>query len=182
MGTTTSAPQEFPDKRKTIKMIKQLEEWTEKRVGNILFDSNVHNWNRFTSVFDLKLLYKKHIIIIVEDTQGNIFGEYVNSKIDKVDAWINDPHAFVFSLESKGRLKKMMKFDIKEPKYGFFMESSSYGPLFDIGFGRDIGVYKQNYSTKSFCLQFSFEYDGISNALCGKRIFKTKQVIVIEMK
>ncbi|BFU21134.1 hypothetical protein KM1_057740 [Entamoeba histolytica HM-3:IMSS] len=182
MGTTTSTPQEFTDKRKTIKIIKQLEEWTEKRVGKIIFYSNVNNWNTFTSVFDVKLFNKEHIIIIIEDLKGNIFGGYINSKINKIDAWINDPHAFVFSLESKGRLKEMMKFDIKEPKYGFFMESSSYGPLFEFGFGKDICVHKKNYSTKSFCLQYSFEYDGISNALCGKQIFKTKQIIVIEMK
>ncbi|EMS11611.1 hypothetical protein KM1_094550 [Entamoeba histolytica HM-3:IMSS] len=30
--------------------IEQLEEWTERKVGNVLFDSDIDNWNRNTSI------------------------------------------------------------------------------------------------------------------------------------
>ena len=77
-------------------------EWTSRKVSNILFDSDIDNWNQNTSVFDQRIINKEHIIIIIEDSNGNKFGGYVNSKIDEVNDWINDPKSFLFSLESKG--------------------------------------------------------------------------------
>ncbi|BFU22989.1 trichohyalin, putative [Entamoeba histolytica] len=163
--------------------IKQIEELTEKRINNTLFDSDIDDWNILTSVFDQKMMNKKHIIIIIEDSEGNKFGGYVHSKIDKV-GYINDSQSFVFSLESNGRMKGMMKFDIKEPQFAFCLWNQSHNCLFEFGLG-DICVYKENYKTNSFCQQYSFEYEGISNALCGKQHpnrFTTKRIIVIEMK
>ncbi|BFU18877.1 trichohyalin, putative [Entamoeba histolytica] len=161
--------------------IKQIEEWTEKRINNILFDSDKDNWNRNTSVFDQRIMNKEHIIIIIEDEDGNKFGGYVNSKIDKV-GWINDSQSFVFSLESNGRMKRMMKFDIKESQYAFCLCSQSHDCLFSFGDGNDIVVCKENYKTISYCEQDSYEYEGISNALCGKEDFMPKRIIAIEMK
>ncbi|BFU20522.1 trichohyalin, putative [Entamoeba histolytica] len=83
--------------------IEQLEEWTNRKVRNILFDSDKDDWNVDTSIFDQRIMNKEHIIIIIEDSKGNQFGGYVNSKIDKVDYFINDSKSFVFSLESNGR-------------------------------------------------------------------------------
>ncbi|EMD45124.1 Hypothetical protein EHI5A_038660 [Entamoeba histolytica KU27] len=83
--------------------IKQIEEWTERKVGNILFDSDKDNWNKNTSVFGERIKNKEHIIIIIEDEEGNKFGGYVNEKIDEVDEWIYDSQSFLFSLESNGR-------------------------------------------------------------------------------
>ncbi|BFU21509.1 trichohyalin, putative [Entamoeba histolytica] len=166
---------------KTKEIIKQLEELTEKRINNILFDSDKDDWNKNTSVFDERIMNKEHIIIIIEDEDGNKFGGYVNEKIDKVDECIYDSKSFVFSLESKGRMKGMMKFDIKLPEYAFILFNQSDIWLFEIGLG-DIAVFKENYKTNSFCNQYSFEYEGITNALCGKYHFTPKRIIVIEMK
>ncbi|BFU22431.1 trichohyalin, putative [Entamoeba histolytica] len=163
--------------------IKQLEELTEKRINNILFDSYIDDWNRNTSVFDKRIINKEHLIIIIEDSKGNKFGGYVNSKIDKVDKWISDSKSFLFSLESKGRMKRMMKFDINQPQRAFCLINQSHDCLFR--FGNDICVYKANNKTYSYCQQFSFEYKGIENALCGKQypnLFTPKRIIVIEMK
>ncbi|BFU19348.1 trichohyalin, putative [Entamoeba histolytica] len=163
--------------------INQIEEWTEKRINNILFDSDIDDWNRNTSVFDQRIMNKEHIIIIIEDEEGNKFGGYVNSKIDKV-GWINDSKSFVFSLESNGRIKGMKKFDIKEPEFAFCLFNQSDDYLFSFGWS-DIFVYKENDKTLSYCKQNSFEYKGISNALCGKQHpnrFTPKRIIVIEMK
>ncbi|BFU26695.1 trichohyalin, putative [Entamoeba histolytica] len=166
--------------------IKQIEELTEKRINNILFDSDKDDWNKNTSVFGERIINKEHIIIIIEDEEGNKFGGYVNSKIDKVDGDINDSKSFVFSLESNGRIEGMMKFDIKEPQHAFYLYYQSHSCLFSFGFGfGDIRVYKENNKTLSYCKQESFEYEGISNALCGKQYpyrFTPKRIIAIEMK
>ncbi|BFU22181.1 trichohyalin, putative [Entamoeba histolytica] len=166
--------------------IKQIEEWTEKRINNILFDSDIDDWKEDTSVFEERIMNKEHIIIIIEDEEGNKFGGYVNSKIDEVDDYINDSKSFVFSLESNGRMKGMKKFDIKQPEYAFYLFNQSDDLLFVFGyFGYDIYVYKENNKTYSYCVQCSFEYEGISNALCGKQLpkyFTPKRIIVIEMK
>ncbi|BFU26775.1 trichohyalin, putative [Entamoeba histolytica] len=165
--------------------IKQLEEWTEKRINNILFDSDKDNWNKNTSVFDERIINNKHIIIIIEDEDGNKFGGYVNEKIDKIDnGFIKDSKSFLFSLESKGRIEGMKKFDIKEPQYAFWLYKQTDDYLFGFGID-DIAVYKEDNKTESSCYQRSFSYEGISNALCGKQLpkrFIPKQIIVIEMK
>ncbi|EMD49145.1 Hypothetical protein EHI5A_130390, partial [Entamoeba histolytica KU27] len=161
--------------------IKQIEEWTEKRISNILFDSDKDDWNKSTSVFEERIMNKEHIMILIEDEDGNKFGGYVNEKIDKVESCITDQKSFVFSLESNGRMKEAMKFDIKYPQYAFILLNQSYSCLFKFGYN-DIFVYKENYKTISYCDQQSFEYNGISNALCGKYYFTPKRIIVIEMK
>ncbi|BFU19425.1 trichohyalin, putative [Entamoeba histolytica] len=164
--------------------IKQIEEWTEKRISNILFDSDIDDWNIDTSVFEERIINKEHIIIIIEDEDGNKFGGYVNSKIDKAGGFINDSQSFVFSLESNGRMKGMMKFDIIEPQNAFYLGKQSDDCLFAFGYC-DIVVYKERYKTQSFYDQNTFDYKGISNALCGTGLFKNffipKRIIVIEM-
>ncbi|BFU22999.1 TLD, putative [Entamoeba histolytica] len=166
----------------TIEEMLQLEEWTNRKVEDILFDSDKDDWNVNTSVFDQRIWNKEHIIIIIEDEDGNKFGGYVNEKIDRVESYINDSQSFVLSLESNGRMKGMMKFDIKEPQNAFYLWNQSHDYLFQFGYGYDICVFKENYKTLSHCKQSSFEYEGISNALCGKYYFKPKHFIVIEMK
>ncbi|BFU20213.1 trichohyalin, putative [Entamoeba histolytica] len=132
--------------------IKQIEELTERRISNILFDSDVDDWNRNTSVFEERIWNKEHIIIIIEDEEENKFGGYVNEKIDKNE--------------------RMMKFDIKQSQYAFTLLNKSHVCLFAFGFGYDICVRKENDKTLSHCKQSSFEYEGISNALCGKELPK----------
>ncbi|BFU25010.1 predicted protein [Entamoeba histolytica] len=170
----------------TIEEMLQLEEWTNKKVGNILFDSDIDNWNKNTSVFDKRIKNKEHIMIIIEDSEGNKFGGYVSEKIDKVGGWINDSKSFIFSLKSNGRMKGMKKFDIKQPERAFYLFYQLGDSLFGFGNGfGDIHVCKESYKTQSYCSQQSFSYEGISNALCGKEFpyhFTPKRIIVIEMK
>ncbi|BFU21714.1 trichohyalin, putative [Entamoeba histolytica] len=165
--------------------INQIEELTEKRINNILFDSDKDDWNVNTSVFIQRIMNKEHIIIIIEDEDGNKFGGYVNSKIDKVESYIKDSKSFVFSLKSNGRMKGMKKFDIKQPQCAFYLHSQSDDCLFKFGNGYDIFVGKENIKTKSYCQQQSFDYKGKRKALCGKKYpnsFTPKRIMVIEMK
>ncbi|BFU19875.1 predicted protein [Entamoeba histolytica] len=176
--------QEDEERKKKQEEIHQLEEWTNRKVGNILFDSDKDDWNRNTSVFDKRIKNKQHIILIIEDEEGNKFGGYVNSKVDKVGYFIKDSKSFLFSLESNGRMKGMKKFDIKEPEYAFYLFNQSHKCLFAFGCGDDIVIGKENYKTISWCYQYLFEYKGISKALCGNEYpeyFTPKRIIVIEM-
>ncbi|GAB1221951.1 hypothetical protein ENUP19_0086G0025 [Entamoeba nuttalli] len=75
-----------------------------EKISNVLFDSDIDNWNKDTLVFDQRIMNNKHIIIIGEYEEGNKFGGYVNSKINKIDkigGYINDSKSFIFSLKSK---------------------------------------------------------------------------------
>ncbi|BFU23730.1 trichohyalin, putative [Entamoeba histolytica] len=155
-----------------------------KRINNILFDSDKDDWNKNTSVFDQRIKNKEHIIIIIEDSRGNRFGGYVSEQIDKTYYFINDSKSFLFSLESKGRIEGMKKFDIIDPQRAFWLYNQSHDYLFEFGWS-DIRVYKENNKTESYCKQQSFEYEGIRKAPCGKEypnLFTPKRIIVIEMK
>ena len=59
-----------------------LEQFCEKCVDGILFDSDVHNWSPFNSQFKTLINDKSNLSIVIEDTDGNIFGYYVSSKIN----------------------------------------------------------------------------------------------------
>ena len=103
----------------TLKEIKQIENWTNKRCGEIIFDSNKDDWNVNTSTFDSKLLFKEKIIFLIEDINGNIFGCYSHEIIDKKNERITDSNFFLFSLKSTGRYLGMTKIPNKSNSTGF---------------------------------------------------------------
>ena len=186
------AIEEYPQwKAKTtynleMNQLTQIEEWTKLKCGEIIFDSTQDNWEIKTSTFDDRILNKNKLVFIIEDTEGNKFGGYIDAIINKIfekPDWkrITDPKSFVFSLESNGRLKGMKKFDIKEPRYAFYLFNKSLPGLFSIG-DDDIIIYKKGSGRKHYCLQRSFAYERNQNTLCGKEYFELKQFIVIQMK
>ena len=90
----------------------QLEEWTKLKCGKILFNSHVDDWGMNTSVFGDRVVERRNLIFVIEDTENNKFGYYLSSKISKIGKPISDEFAFVFTLENNGRLKEgngMMK-------------------------------------------------------------------------
>ena len=54
--------------------IKQIQEWSSKKCGEVIFDSNKDNWSQNTSVFDDRVINKSHLIFLVEDNDNNKFG------------------------------------------------------------------------------------------------------------
>ncbi|BFU18161.1 hypothetical protein EHI8A_047030 [Entamoeba histolytica HM-1:IMSS-B] len=181
-----------PNKKSIIKakeMVKQLEEWTEKRISNILFDSNNDDWNISTSVFDQRILNKEHIIIIIEDEEGNKFGGYIHSKIDETDERIKDIRSFVFSIKSKGGLFEMQLSYMFRHQYIFYLYTRPSILLFAIGdelyaTKNNIVIYKENNKTKSWRSQFSFE-DNKGNSLFWENElpehFIPKRIMVVQM-
>ena len=162
---------------------KQLEEWTSLKCSDILFDSDVDDWSEYTSVFDKKVYGKKQLTFIIEDEDGQIFGYYMNSTVKKYSVKLStDNNSFEFNLQSHGRLPKPMKFEIKDlEKGGIVLNQQSYYFLISLG---EIYLQKENHKNDSFCNQDEsrFDYHGIENALCGKEYFKTKRILVIQMK
>ena len=169
----------------TNEEINQIQQWTKKQIGEIIFSSTIDDWKTETSIFDQKLLNKNNIIIIIEDTEGNKFGGYISSTIDKCNSYISDKNAFLFSLQSNERLSGMKRFEIKDSQKAFYLGSSSDVDLFGMGSGYDLCLRKENTKSQCCCYQsYSFYYNGSSNALVGKSPFNTitlKQFHVLQM-
>ena len=168
---------------------KRLEEWTGLHCFDILFDSDVDDWSRETSVLHYRIIGRKQLAFIIEDEDGEIFGYYLNSLINNHidDARNNkvDNSSFHFNLQSNGRLNKPMKFEIKELINGICLYKSFEEWLIYLG---DIVIRKENNKDKSWCNQNEerFNYYGIDKALCGKRYlyheyFIPKRIFVIQM-
>ena len=172
------------------KEMKQIEEWTNKKCGEVLFNSNVDDWNVNTSTFQDKVRNKENLIFLIEDEEINKFGGYLNVKIDKFGDFINDPNAFIFSLQSNRRINGMKKYPkIRNDSNSFIVwnNTNTGGGLFGFGKGKDICVYQGNRKSESYCLQYSYNYSGETNSLCSnggreKTKFTPRRFIVIQMK
>ena len=130
-------------------------------------------------------------MIVIEDTEGNIFGGYFNEQIH-VGSFVYDPNSFLFSLKSKGRFETPQKFPIADPNHSLLVYNRSSTWLFSIGsdggHGKndDINIMKSN---KQYCDPFngciprSYNYDNVncSNVLSDYDIFDIKHFIVFEM-
>ena len=100
---------------------KQLEEWTNKKCGEVVFDSDKDDWSKNTSVFHTKVINKSHLIFLVEDTNNNKFGYYFNGCVNEIASQIKVPDSFLFSLKSNGRINGMMKFEQKDAFQGIII-------------------------------------------------------------
>ncbi|EKE42376.1 hypothetical protein ENU1_023160 [Entamoeba nuttalli P19] len=170
---------QFPD------IIKQLRQLSNLNNAQILFDSRLENWRKNESIFNEKIIGRNNIFILIHDMEGNIFGGYIKTKINKECEWIKDEEAFIFSLESNGRIMTPKSFPIKKDKsqYAILLFSKDFDYLFQIGFGYDIVVTKQNHSNNflSGVNETSFEYGKLKYPLCGSKTFIVSRIIAIEM-
>ena len=159
----------------------KLEEWTNKKCSEVIFDSNKDDWSQNTSVFDDRVMNKSNLMFVIEDTNNNKFGGYITATINKCDNsnYIHDSNAFVFSLKSNERLNGMMKFEIKDPECGIKMYEKSHQKLFGIGGGHDIRVCKKSYQNGGGGYQQSFNYEGHQNVLKGSGNYTMKIFVVI---
>ena len=165
--------------------IAQLEQWTELKYHELLFDSTVNNWSQYQSTFDQKLTQKRRIGIIIEDEENNMFGCFISKQIVKRGEHMKDEHAFIFSLHSNDRYKGMIKFDIKPTwsDWAFILAKQSVDVLFSVG-SNDICIYKENNKTKCYCKASSFSYNDKEELLVGKigfdNPFTVKRIRVIQ--
>ena len=173
---------------------KQLESLLEMKIDETIFDIQKYDWNIGASTFDSVVLNKRQLAFIIQDTNENIFGCYIDATIDNhvylvEKEWkgkmISDSKSSVFSLYSNGRLDKPMKFIVKEgyEEWSFQLYQKEWGALFAVGGGNDIYVKKSEVKEECFYIQLSFDYEGIENALIGKTVyhsFTVKNILVIQ--
>ena len=164
--------------------IKQIEVWTNKKYGEVLFDSNVDNWNLNTSTLQKKILNKQNLLFVIRDENNNKFGGFISIKIDGMNKWIRDNNSFVFSLKSNNRIKGMKKFNKNmDDNCSFWLSSTTYnGILFAFGSGHDICVYIKNLQNQSFCFPKSFDYLGERHLLCTNRPLGTSHFIPMHFR
>ena len=100
---------------------------------------------------------------------------------------VRDPEAFVFSLQSNGRLNRKMKFDILKEKENevFMLHCNSKEDLFSIG-STDIMIKRFNNKLECYCQQLSFNYEDKEKTLTGieglDNPIPIKRIYVIEME
>ena len=167
----------------------QLLKWTDMQLDKVILDSNYDEWKAGSSGLNQKLLKKENLVFLIEDTAGNTFGGFLKSKIDKEASWINDKNAFLFSLRSNGRIDGMMKYEIKEPKYAFYLYENNQDRFFGFGYGvgHALTIFKANRKSQSYCDQNDkyFNYHNIESALCGTKHpekMTLKRIVIIQMK
>ena len=85
---------------KTVSILSQkfreialLNEWTETTFKEIIFDSDICDWNQCTSTFHQRIFNREQLVFIIEDEEGNVFGCFINAKIDKYK-WKENGHWF----------------------------------------------------------------------------------------
>ena len=158
--------------------LKQIEEWTKLKCSEIIFDTEVDDWAD-QKLFNSRILGKKQFVVIVEDTDGNRFGGYVNAIIDKIRGDENkqfnyDPQSFLFSLNSNGRLPGMMKFESKVSsgsKVILYNHGEGWCSLMDFG-EFDLAIVAYQYPVKSRCNQGNaYDYKGIQFPFSGSNEF-----------
>ena len=152
---------------------KQIEEWTGERLLKVLFDSRQDEW-RTTKTLHERIFNQQKVICVVEDTNGNKFGGYIHTKIDrKGTTWnngIRDEKSFLFSLKTSGKTNQMTKYPIVEREKAFLLNDNEEGMnwMFIFGSGSDIIIFKEQHKSSSQCYQSStFDYHNTKHPLRG---------------
>ena len=152
-----------------------------------LFDSNIHKWSKNDSEFGSKLKGHRNVFVVIEDTNGNIFGGYCSKQIG-IRKLHYDSKSFVFSMK-RNNVYEMKKYSLKNGCDDFYIDFDSSDVLFAFGgeeknntnYFRDVCVVKKNSTNKHYCQQYSYEYNGKVNALRGSKYFEVKRIVVYEM-
>ena len=115
-----------------------------------------------------KSLHKQtHVVVVIEDMDGNIFGGYYHKTIgklctsnDSVPGTRNtDPNTFVFSYDSNRRIHSPSQFRLSQTSqaYGLTIYTESTNKVLEFGCG-DIVIYRDGTGSVSRC---AFDYNGI---------------------
>ena len=171
----------------TKKEMNKIEEWTQKKCTEVIFDSNTDDWNMKTSVFDDKVKNRSNLIFLVETTNGNKFGYYFTGTIKNANKRYKSPNCFLFSLKSNGGINEMMKFEEKQTAEGFFLYDKSNPKLFSMNYG--FIMNKRNERSSSYVVyqdSSRFDFHGTRNAMCANssndyQDFTTTRFVVIQM-
>ncbi|KAL7715192.1 TLDc domain-containing protein [Entamoeba marina] len=167
------------------KSLSFLNEWSNKQHYQFIFDSNSDGDGWTNNVLHDRVLHKSNLYFISSDNNGNIYGGYINNRIDEDNSYIKDNNIFIFSLQRNGKVKNK-RYEIKKgnESYAFKLceKNERHGRLYE--FGGDIYVYRVE-SPNSNCRQKHFDYNGEKGSIVDKESpqfnFKIKRIIILEM-
>ena len=120
------------EKERERKQSLQLEEMTDLYINETIFDSTIDDWKENTTEFDKKIMHRRKLIFLIEDTEANIFGCYIDTQIT-IDGYehLKDNKCFVFSFDSKS--KQIIKYDVVDSNNAFKVYKSNDTKLMTIG-------------------------------------------------
>ena len=163
--------------------VKQIEKECGRECDLILFDSNQHQWSKMNSQFHSLVMNQSNIIILMETIDGRKFGCFIQSLIHQIGSYIEDSHAFIFSLENQ----LFEKYSINEYSFAIKICHEKDDDLFIIG-RNDIVIKKKEKKEKCSCKQVSFNYNDTNNGLkenilIGKKgVFQIKHICILPLK
>ncbi|KAL7720955.1 TLDc domain-containing protein [Entamoeba marina] len=158
-----------------------LKEWSQLDNATVLFDSDLKG-NGFRTL-DKTVFGKKNLYFITFDFNNNVYGGYLNTKVNSIDNWLQDDKSFVFSLMRNGEMKnRKYEIDLDAVLYSFKIYSKDPDYVlyqFELG---DISVTKIGLA-QSYCGQTSYNYKGDKKALVDKFYppFGLQRIIIVEM-
>ena len=158
----------------------QLEQWTQLKCKEIIFDSTKDNWNKETSSFDSILIGKEKLIFIIETTENITIGGFINTKINQIGK-TEDSNCFIFTNKNNQWKKYSIQKDNSQNAFELFPKE--HHMLF--AFGNDIIIYKDEMKNKSYVNERKsyFEYEKERKVMIGKiGNFSIKRIQVIQMK
>ena len=163
-----------------------LQKVTQRKVHNIIFDSEINKWNINDSEFLSSLVGRKHIAIVIQDEKCRVFGGYIDDEI-QVGCNVEQANCFMFCLKKNKKYKQMryqQKKSVKTMMYAICPNESHV--LFGFGLDsqgifKDLCVLKKDCSGSSCCQQYAFEYGKEKHALCGRNHFNVNRIVVYQM-
>ena len=125
-----------------------------------MFDSDICDWKRKTSTFDQYVFGKEKLMFVIEDEEENVFGGYVNEKIDNYyctneNEWpkecICDVYSYVFEIKKEENEMKTFKYPIQfeERENAFKLYGKDSRTLFLFGYENRLLIMKNNFKEKS---------------------------------
>ena len=179
--------------------IHQLEEWTELKCSEIVFDSIKDDWNERTSIFNERIIGKKRLLFLIKEKDNELFGYHFAPEIvdemndyDLHERLSADETCFSFILSSPRKSFQPMKYEVNKLENGgllLFDNDDAKGRLISLG---DITLMKEMDRQYCICLQSgSFNYHGVKNPLCSKTVksfppkvddyFVVDRIVVVQM-
>ena len=161
-----------------------IERWCEMKLDFVVFDSDIHNWEKNNSNFISLIWKKRNLLFLIETTDGIKFGGFVSVKINKIDKFIYGENVFAFTFNNNNFRKFEVKPEKKEAPFYVYKDSSEW--FFEIGY-YDIIMRKKNIRSSVYQdSKSSFDYGWWDKAaLIGKKgtmCFSTKRILVIQMR
>ena len=160
-------------------------------VSSILFDSYNNHCGVDRDDFATILKGKSCVCILIEDTQGNIFGGFIGETIG-IEKYHFDRNCYLFSIK-RGNERPMKRYQIKDGSFDFIIHSDD--GLFSFGehesedgfFTRDLHVCKRKSLLNTNQLVGSvfrnaFDYQGDQFALCDGNSFEAKRILVYQLR